>query len=95
MSVTASAYTTFAITIADTFLSFKRNNAVKSSRSTSPSFYEKHFGFFYVPQESEQWKRCTRETRPKVYRPYPRRFKQEAMYGLPTETKEVAVVEKV
>ena len=41
--------------------------------STSPTLYEQQCGFFYVEQESEQWKSC--ETGPTVFRPYPRRPK--------------------
>ena len=36
------------------------------------SLYEQQGGFFYVPQESEQWKSC--ETGPTVFRSYPRRL---------------------
>ena len=41
-------------------------------RSTTPTLYEQPWGFFYVPQKSEQWKSC--ETGPKVFRPYPWRL---------------------
>ena len=40
--------------------------------STPPTLYEQQCGFFYVSQESEQYKSC--ETRPKVFRPSPRRL---------------------
>ena len=40
--------------------------------STPPTLYEQQCGFFYVPQESEQWKSC--ETGPTVFCPYPRRL---------------------
>ena len=40
--------------------------------STPPTLYEQQCGFFYVPQESEQWESC--ETGPTVYRPYPSRL---------------------
>ena len=40
--------------------------------STPPTLYEQQSGFFYAPQESEQWKSC--ETGPTVSRPYPRRL---------------------
>ena len=53
--------------------------------STPPTLYQQKF--FYVKQESEQWRSYTCETGPKVYRPYPRRFRQKSLYGRPTETK--------
>ena len=43
-----------------------------SSWSTPPTLYEQQCGFFYVSQESEQYKSC--EMRPKVFRSYPRRL---------------------
>ena len=39
---------------------------------TPPTLYEQQCGFFYVPQESEQWKSC--DTGPLVSRPYSRRL---------------------
>ena len=49
--------------------------------STPPTLYQQKRGFFYVKQESEQWRSYTCETGPKVYRPYPRRFRQKSLYG--------------
>ena len=43
-----------------------------SSRCTPPTLYEQQCEFFYVSQESEQYKSC--EMRRKVFRPYPRRL---------------------
>ena len=40
--------------------------------STPPTLYDQQCGFFYVLQESEQWKSC--ETEPTVFLPYPRRL---------------------
>ena len=40
--------------------------------SRPPTLYEQQGGFFFVPQESEQWKSC--ETGPTVFRSYPRRL---------------------
>ena len=41
--------------------------------SKTATLYEQPWGFFYVPQKSEQWKSC--ETGPKVFRPpYPWRL---------------------
>ena len=40
--------------------------------SRPPTLHEQQCGFFYVPQESEQWKSC--ETGPTVFRPHPRRL---------------------
>ena len=39
---------------------------------TPPTPYKQKCGFFYVPQESEQWKSC--EMGPTVFLPYPRRL---------------------
>ena len=41
-------------------------------RSTSPTLYEQHCVFFYVPKESEQWKACG--TGPSGFHPYLRRL---------------------
>ena len=40
--------------------------------SMPPTLYEQQCGFFYLRQESKQWKSC--ETGPMVFRPYPRRL---------------------
>ena len=40
--------------------------------STPPTLYEQQCGFFYVPQEQEQWKSC--EAGPTVFRLCPRRL---------------------
>ena len=42
------------------------------SGSRPPNLYEQQCEFFYVPQESEQWKSC--ETGPTVFHPYHRRL---------------------
>ena len=42
--------------------------------STPPTLYEQQCGFFYVPQESEQWKRKSCKTaEPTEFCPFPRR----------------------
>ena len=40
--------------------------------SMHATLYKQHCGFFYVPQESEEWKNC--ETGRMVFRPYSRRL---------------------
>ena len=40
--------------------------------SMHATLYKQHCGFFYVPQESEEWKSC--ETGRMVFRPYSRRL---------------------
>ena len=45
-----------------------------ANSSFPPTLKELHCGFFYVPQESEQWKNC--ETGPTVFRPHRRRLER-------------------
>ena len=40
--------------------------------TTPPTLYEQQYGFFYVAQESEQWKSC--EAGPTVFGPHPKRL---------------------
>ena len=42
------------------------------SLPTQPTLYDQQCGFFWVPQESVQWKSC--QTGPTVFRPYLRRL---------------------
>ena len=50
----------------------QKKGCTTSLGSTPPTLYEQQCGFFYISQESEQYKSC--ETRPKGFRPYPRRL---------------------
>ena len=44
------------------------NSCTTPPGSMPPKLYKQQCGFFYVPQESEQWKSC--ETGPTVFHPY-------------------------
>ena len=54
------------------------NGCTTPSGSMPPTLYKQQCWFFYVPQESEQWKSC--ETGPTVFHPYLRGLMSQPIF---------------